>query len=134
MIRTFGVSLFLVCLSLFMAPALSLADNTELAGDYLVMGWDPGSDVTALPDYSGKATLRIWGDVLSYRGFMDGMTYAGAALYDEEAGTVSLSFTNVEGSERGVTLLKRTGSTLKGEWVMDNGGAGKTGMEIWTKK
>lgn len=111
----------------------ALADEADLAGKYEISGWNQGSDPTGEPDYKGWATLARWGDVWQYRGYMDGMTYAGAAIYDAEANSLSMSFTNVDGSERGVTLLKIEEGRLTGIWTMDNGGDGKLGAEIWRK-
>lgn len=127
--------LSMVVLSLCAAPSAVRADDGKaLVGEYIILGWSPGMDVNGPPDYEGEASLRPWGDVLSYRGFMDGMTFAGAGIYDEDAKTLSLSFTNVEGSERGVTLLRVGDGILQGVWVMDNGGDGRVGRETWTRK
>ncbi len=132
--RAFSFLVLLTVISILTASAVSYAGNNELTGKYMVQGWDPGHTDAPSPDYAGEATLKSWGEVMSYRGFMDGMTYAGAALYDPQTKTISLSFTNVDGTERGVTLLKHTGKSFEGKWVLDNGGSGKTGKEIWTKK
>lgn len=134
---TLRVRCLLVCMAVFLtcsAPAVCFADQLDLVGEYLIKGWNPGNEAVGAPDYEGEATLRPWGDVLSYRGFMDSMTYAGAGIFDEAAGTLSLSFTNVDGTERGVTVLKVNHDVLQGRWVMDNGGDGQTGSEIWSRK
>lgn len=121
-------------LALLAVAPNAFADQTGLVGKYQIEGWDPGNNTAPEPNYHGKAELRVWGEALSYRGTFDGMTYAGAGIYDAETRTLSLSFTNVEGTERGVTLLKLVGDQLEGKWVLDNGRNGETGKEIWTRE
>lgn len=108
-------------------------EEPDLSGKYLISGWDPGKEPVGEPDYQGYATLVRWGEVWQYRGYMDDMTYAGAGIYDAEGNTLSLSFTNVDGSERGVTVLRVQGDRLGGWWTMDNGGDGELGAELWTR-
>ncbi len=103
------------------------------AGKYLVVGWDPGNSTEGPPDYQGNAVLSRWGDIWRYRGIMDEMIYAGAGIYEPESKALSLSFTNGDGTERGVTLLHLVNGQLYGSWAMDNGGDGKLGTEIWTR-
>ena len=129
---------WLICL--LMAVVLALAvqavaqESFVLEGKYQIKGWDPGNDPTGRPDYEGSAVLTRWGGTFRYHGFMDNMTYAGAAIFDPRCGTLSLSFTNGDGTERGVTHLRIMGDYLEGHWAMDNGGQGELGYEIWTKK
>lgn len=106
----------------------------DLEGRYHIAGWDPGNEPTGVPDYEGSALLSRWGKTLRYHGVMDDMTYAGAAILNKECGTLSLSFVNGDGSERGVTMLRVVGENLEGIWAMDNGGEGLLGYEIWTRK
>ncbi|QGY39967.1 hypothetical protein GM415_07455 [Pseudodesulfovibrio cashew] len=126
--------LSLVVLTATVLPAAAAGRiYEELAGKYLVRGWDPGHKPEGKPDYEGWAVLEVWGDVLHYRGYMDEMTYAGAGIYDARGETLSLSFTNGDGSERGITVLRHAEGVLAGKWTTDNGGEGRTGTEIWTK-
>lgn len=106
----------------------------KFEGEYFIRGWDPGHDPTGRADYEGSAVLTPWGQTLRYHGFMDNMTYAGAAIYDDQTRSLSLSFTNGDGSERGVTRLRVSGDHLEGWWALDNGGRGELGYEIWTRK
>lgn len=108
-------------------------DHSGLTGEYEVRGWGPGKDQSGPPDYRGHATLIRRGDGWRYRGFMDDQIYAGAGLYDPDGRTLSLSFVNGDGVERGVTVLKVDGDVLKGRWVMDVGGDGTAGFEVWVK-
>ena len=129
------VSVLFVAILAFAFSGHVFAENAEgIEGRYYINGWDPGNAPVGTPDYQGSALLSRWGKTWRYHGVMDDMTYAGAAIYDPESGTLSLSFTNGDGSERGVAHLRIVGKVLKGEWVMDNGGTGELGYEIWTKK
>lgn len=124
-----------VAILVFALPGYVLAEDADgIEGKYDIKGWDPGNAPVGTPDYQGSALLSQWGKTWRYHGVMDDMTYAGAAIYDPDFGTLSLSFTNGDGSERGVTHLRNDGDILKGEWAMDNGGKGELGYEIWTKK
>lgn len=108
-------------------------DQPALAGDYVVKGWNPGNAPVGSPDYVGRATIIRWGDVWRYRSFMDNQTYAGAGLYDEKGRTMSFSFANGDGAERGVTVLRHDKDKLEGVWVMDTGDKGIVGHETWIK-
>jgi len=130
---------FVLVVSMTMFPcmaqfALSAENPHDLTGVYSIFGWDPGKTPEGVPDYWGEATLRSVGDTWQYRAGIDGMTYAGAGIYEKEYETLSLSFSNGDGSERGVAVLHRKGRKLTGQWVMDTGSHGKVGIEIWTKK
>lgn len=119
----------------FALPGLVAAQGGfDIEGNYRIKGWDPGNAPIGTPDYEGSALLTKWGETWRYHGVMDDMTYAGAAIYDPQCGSLSLSFTNGDGSERGVAHLRLEGDVLEGKWVMDNGGTGKPGYEIWTKE
>ena len=134
-LRWLGVVVFALGLSLTVCGPARAGDVAALEGKYEIKGWDPGNSPVGEPDYEGSAILARWGDTLRYHGFMDEMTYAGAAIYDSECHTLSLSFTNGDGSERGVTHLRVRGDgSFEGAWAMDNGGDGKLGHEIWTRK
>lgn len=132
--KAFVLAIAIAIFTLMASVAFTSEDAYDLGGVYNISGWDPGSNPDNPPDYWGEATLKRVGNAWQYRGGMDGMTYAGAGLYDMECKALSLSFTNGDGSERGVTLLHRMGNRLVGQWVMDNGQHGKIGTEIWTKK
>ncbi|QJB56379.1 hypothetical protein [Pseudodesulfovibrio sp. zrk46] len=136
LVRIFPAFVLLFVLVATSPVANAQSDDTpDIAGEYLILGWDPGSDGSGPPDYQGKAVLRKWGDAWHYRGFMDDQTYAGAGLYDPKGSTLSLSFTNVSGVERGVTVLRlEADGKLSGRWVMDNRDKALIGLEVWTRK
>lgn len=127
--------LLLTVLVIVLSAAVpAMAEHHDFfAGEYVVEGWDPGNEPVGTPDYVGRATVSHWGESWRYRSFMDNQTYAGAGIYDEETGVMSFSFANGDGAERGVTVLHNEDGTLKGRWVMDTGGTGDVGHEIWTK-
>ena len=121
--------------SLILTPSASYATAPKsLEGEYMVRGWKPGNRSTDIPDYKGWVELTPWGEAWKYRGFMDRHSYHGVGLYDHETGTLSLSFTDEDNKESGVTVLKLIDGELKGSWVFIGLGKGKIGTEIWTKK
>lgn len=134
--RLLTLSLLITALITLTFPAVvGAGDPLDLEGKYTIQGWSPGTKTTGEPEYQGTAILSRWGDTFRYHGFMDDMTYAGAAIHDAERGTLSLSFINGDGSERGVSYFQvKEDGKLEGVWAMDNGGNGKLGFEIWTKQ
>lgn len=133
--RWVGFVLVAAILMLAVSGPVRAGDILDFEGKYEIKGWDPGNPPTGKPDYEGNAILSRWGETLRYHGIMDEMTYAGAVIYDADCNTLSLSFTNGDGSERGVSHLKiRSDGSFEGGWVMDNGGNGELGYEIWIRK
>jgi len=130
------LTLITACLLLVtvMAANSLAAGPKDLAGEYVVAGWEPGSNISGTPDYKGWVTLQAWGEAWKYLGLMDGQNYTGVGIYDDLTGTLSLSFVNEDNSESGVTVLKHTIGQLKGRWVYVGYADGKTGTEIWTRK
>jgi hypothetical protein len=128
------LALFLSSITLAHAGKQDIPKPKVIAGEYTVKGWDPGNHCSGAPDYTGTVNLDKWGDAYTYRGTIDGQIYAGAALYDATCGAMSLSFANVDGTERGVTLLKYDGSKFRGVWLMDTGSDGSLGSEVWIRK
>lgn len=115
-------------------PTHSAYCAESLAGEYLVKGWDPGNEMSRVPDYKGWVQLTLRGEVWDFQGFMDGHKYKGVGLYDGASHTLSLSFANEDNSENGVTVLKFRAGELKGQWAFGGCADGRSGTEIWTRK
>jgi hypothetical protein len=120
--------------SLILSSSALAAGAPDIAGEYVVSGWDPGHSRADVPDYKGWVELTAWGQAWKYRGFMDGMSYVGVGILDAGTGTLSLSFRSEDGAETGVTMLKMTGDGFDGQWVFAGSGDGVPGCEIWARK
>ncbi len=128
--------ILLITLSLLLPCALSAHGaerKTDLSGEYTVKGWEPGSDTKKAPDYEGVVVIKPYGPSWMYHGVMDGQSYLGVGIYDEDTKKLSLSFTNTSKTENGVTVLSYKNGKLIGQWVYFGYADGMHGKEIWIK-
>jgi hypothetical protein len=134
MIKNIAMHLAVIVVFSLSTAGLAAADPADLSGSYAVAGWNPGSDTSGTPDYTGSVELAGWGEAWKYRGDMDGHSYVGVGVYDEETRTLSLSFCSGDGTESGVTMLKAVPDGFSGKWVFAGVGDGACGTEAWTRK
>ncbi len=124
----------LVAITLALLALPVWAEATDLAGSYTAKGWDAGVEQTPDKAYTGTVKLTRKGGVLLYEGEMDGKTYVGVGIYDPQAKTLALHFTEKETGKVGVAHFVHKADTLNGQWAWLKHEEGKVGREIWTRK
>lgn len=111
-----------------LSPSFALAkDDTFLAGKWLVEGQDP--DGTS---YGGKVTLTVGPNSLSYHGDIDGDTYVGTGLWNEETRALAVDFVRQSSGSAGLSLFVYDNGVLKGHWVFSDAPQ-EIGTETWRR-
>ena len=104
-----------------------------IEGEYTARGWNPGVSTTRTPSYTGTVTIeRVSVGVYQVQWTIGRQVFAGVGLYDEQTGTLAVSYAELQAGWFGIIRYRVSDGDLFGAWVVYGDTRGILGTEILT--